>query len=422
MQEINDLLENVRAYGTKIMVNYPDRIVYHNIKWAKRLESFIEMITEKAELSEREMKLGMICSWIIASSYEGVKFKFAKDGNMSANDKEEALKAAQEYFENVTVDKEVQSEILAVLNESFYPSRPVSNVGKLVHDAITSDIVTSGKKSVKKIYEEMILADVDISRRRWYDIAEEFIANLEFNLDCCQVELQPELEKLALDLAKEKKKMIKSSELALKKELDISDIELKELKKNLQKSKGRDDRGIQTLFRTTSKNHYTLNEMVDKKASIMITVNSIILSLVLGGIIGEINDHGHPHISAQTLPIFTLTVTSMLSIIFALVSIRPIETHGEFTEDEVRNKEGNLLYYGNFHNMAERDFEWAFMQMMNDKDFMYGSMIKDLYYQGQKLSKKYKHIRISLTIFLIGLVVSVLASWIGGLLFDFIGQ
>ena len=419
---MQDLLDKVRTYGTKIMVKFPDRIVYHDIKWARRLEDFMDMISEKAELTEREMTLGKICAWIIASSYEGVKFKFEKDGNMSSNDKEEALKAAHKFFENKTVTLEVQKEIIDVLKESFYPEKPTSNIGKLVQDAMTADIVSIGKKSVRKVYEEMIMSDVDISKRKWYDIAEGFVANLEFNLDCCHIELQPELEKLALDLAKEKKKLEKSSDLALKKELNVSDIELKELKKNLQKSKGRDDRGIQTLFRTTSKNHYTLNEMVDKKASIMITVNSIILSLVLGGIIGEINDHGHPHIDARTLPIFLLTLTSMLSIVFALVSIRPIDTHGEFTEDEVRNKEGNLLYYGNFHNMAERDFEWAFLQMMNDKDFMYGSLIKDLYYQGQKLAGKYKNIRKSLTIFLIGIVLAVLSSWVGGLLFEFLGQ
>ncbi|NND77626.1 MAG: hypothetical protein HKN39_05535 [Flavobacteriales bacterium] len=422
MTELDQLLDTVRTYGTKIMVKFPDRIIYHNFKWAKRLEEFIDMITERAELTEREMTLGKICAWIIASSFESVRFKFEKDGSMSSNDKEEAKKAAQIFFEQHTVKPEIQKEIMDILDESFHPVKPKTNVGKLLHDAITADIVTSGKKSVRKVYEEMIMADVDISKRKWYDIAESFVANLEFNLECCQTELQPDLEKLALDLAKEKKKIDKSSDLALKKELNISEVELKELKKNLQKSKGRDDRGIQTLFRTTSKNHYTLNEMVDRKASIMITVNSIILSLVLGGIIGEINEHGHPHINAETLPIFMLTITAMLSIVFALISIRPTETHGEFTEDEVRNKEGNLLFYGNFHNMAERDFEWAFMQMMNDKDFMYGSMIKDLYYQGQKLAKKYRNIRIALTIFLVGLVLSVVASWIGGIFFEFLGH
>ena len=43
-----------------------------------------------------------------------------------------------------------------------------------------------------------------------------------------------------------------------------------------------DARGVQTLFKTLSRNHYNLLKMVDNKARIVLTVNSIITSLLLG--------------------------------------------------------------------------------------------------------------------------------------------
>ena len=216
-----------------------------------------------------------------------------------------------------------------------------------------------------------------------------------------------------IQIQSKKKNLEKNSDLALKRELDISDQELKQLKKNLDESKGRDGRGIQTVFRTTSKNHYTLNQMVDRKASIMITVNSIILSLVLGGIIGsQPQDFALEH-----LPILLLTLTSIGSIIFAILSITPVITHGQFTEDDIRNKKGNLLYYGNFHDMHLRDFEWGFLEMMNDQEYLYSSMVKDIYYLGLTLKKKFSNIRVSLTIFLIGLTLSV-ASFLFVSFFD----
>jgi len=169
--------------------------------------------------------------------------------------------------------------------------------------------------------------------------------------------------------------------------------------------KGRDDRAIQTLMRTTSKNHYTLNEMVDRKANIMITVNSIILSLVISGIIGKA-ELQHP---IHYLPVAMLALTSISSIVFAILSILPNRTQGKFTEEEIRGKQGNLLYFGNFHEMKQRDYEWGMLQMMNDSEYLYSSMVRDIYYLGQILYSKYSLIRWSLRIFLGGFVLSLIA-------------
>ncbi len=32
--------------------------------------------------------------------------------------------------------------------------------------------------------------------------------------------------------------------------------------------------------------------------------------------------------------------------------------------------------------MQLSDYDWAMKEMMNDKDYLYGSMIKDMYYLG----------------------------------------
>jgi hypothetical protein len=196
----------------------------------------------------------------------------------------------------------------------------------------------------------------------------------------------------------------KTENVALRTHLDISEEELKKLKKKLSAAKGRDERGIQTLFRTTSKNHYTLNTMIDRKANIMISVNAIIISLIIGGILGpstEVFDF-------KMIPVLTMSLTSMFSALLAVFAIRPDRTHGEFSENEVRNKQGNLLYFGNFHNMQFRDYEWAMLQMINDKDYLYSSLIREIYYLGQKLRRKHNFLRISLNIFLIGTSLTIL--------------
>ena len=145
--------------------------------------------------------------------------------------------------------------------------------------------------------------------------------------------------------------------------------------------------------------------MVDRKANIMISVNSIILSIIIGGLLNTTNIES----MGTVVPIFIMLITGFISIFFAVFSIRPDTTHGKFTAEEIRKKEGNLLFFGNFHDMKFRDYEWGVLEMISDQDYLYSTMIRDIYYLGQTLDKKYKHIRISLNVFMIGVALSVIS-------------
>jgi hypothetical protein len=59
--------------------------------------------------------------------------------------------------------------------------------------------------------------------------------------------------------------------------------------------------------------------------------------------------------------------------------------------------------------MKLKDFEWGISQMMQDKEYLYGSLTKDLYFLGLVLKRKYKILRVTYTVFMIGIILSVLA-------------
>jgi hypothetical protein len=54
-------------------------------------------------------------------------------------------------------------------------------------------------------------------------------------------------------------------------------------------------------------------------------------------------------------------------------------------------------------------YEVAMRKMMVDTDYLYGSLIKDIYSLGTVLGRKYKLIRIAYNIFMIGIIISVVA-------------
>ena len=410
MEKLEIQYQKINKRAVQIISSFPDTIVYHDIKFAKRFEGYIAKIGDHVELSQEEILLGKIGSWVVSASFKDVTHTI-KGGEYFNNLSEVSINLLNKLAKKFNIKSEHLNALEKGLSELVFPSEPETILGKLLVDGITSDIVMQdGQKRLKKFYEELLLKDVTISKKKWYDVAINIAEKFEFHIDYCKEEYQPKFDELVENLKKEKKKLDKNRDLALKKELQISDQELKALKKNLIGVKGRDARGIQTVFRTMSKNHYTLNEMVDRKASIMITVNSIILSLVLGGVLGNSNLLEDTHTIIHSLPVFFLTLGAGGSIFFAILSTRPDSTHGKFTEDQIRNKEGNLLFYGNYHGMKERDFQWAFLQMVNDQEYMYESMVRDLYYLGQILNKKYNHIRKSLNIFIIGLAMSAFSK------------
>lgn len=163
-------------------------------------------------------------------------------------------------------------------------------------------------------------------------------------------------------------------------------------------------KGIQTMLRLTSENHLELSNMADGKASILISVNAIIISVILSVLIRRIEVDTH-----LTIPTILFLTSSLATIIVAILATRPKVSQGNFTREEILNKKINLLFFGNFHRTSLEEYKWAMNTMMRDPDYLYGSVIQDIYYLGVILGRKYRLVRLAYTIFMIGILVSVIA-------------
>jgi Family of unknown function (DUF5706) len=180
----------------------------------------------------------------------------------------------------------------------------------------------------------------------------------------------------------------------------------KEKTKKKKEKKEKPERGIETMFRTTLNNHNNLSGLVDNKANILLSVNAIIISVSLSTIFPKLDNLSNEYL---VLPTLTLILSSVISIIFAILATRPGKTKGSFTRNDVNEKKVNLLFFGNFYKMDYADYNWAMNELIKDKQFLYDSMIKDLYYLGIVLEKKYRLIRIAYTLFMFGIIISVFA-------------
>jgi hypothetical protein len=144
--------------------------------------------------------------------------------------------------------------------------------------------------------------------------------------------------------------------------------------------------------------------MADHKANILISVNSIIISVILSLLLRKLQDE--PYL---TIPSIIFLAVAVTTIVLAILATRPKISGGTFTNQDILDKKTNLLFFGNFHRASFEEYNIAMRNMMIDTDYLYGSLIKDIYYLGVVLGRKYRLVRLAYNIFMIGIVVSVIA-------------
>jgi len=163
-------------------------------------------------------------------------------------------------------------------------------------------------------------------------------------------------------------------------------------------------KGIQTMLRMTSGNHLRLSDMADHKANILISVNAIIISVMLSILLRKLEEV--PYLIIPTIIFLAVAVTT---IVISIIATRPKVGGGYFSKQDVIEKKTNLLFFGNFYKASYEEYDEAMREMMQDTDYLYGSLIKDIYTLGTVLGRKYKLVRLAYNIFMVGIIVSVLA-------------
>ncbi|HUH19639.1 Pycsar system effector family protein [Albibacterium sp.] len=172
----------------------------------------------------------------------------------------------------------------------------------------------------------------------------------------------------------------------------------------VKKKDKRPDRGIETMFRITSTNNQRLSDMADNKSNILITVNSIILSVVIALLLRKLDNNAH-----LIFPTIILLSISLATMVIAILATRPSIPSGYYTAEDLKEKKVNLLFFGNFHRMNLQNYTIGMKQVMEDREFLYNTLIKDVYSQGVVLGRKFKLLRLAYNIFMYGLIASVLA-------------
>ena len=362
---------------------------YHNFNHTEAVVAAVTELCDNENSSEIEKELLLVAAWFHDTGY--VK-------NFENHEQESvaiATEFLQQHNQSESYIAQVSSLILAT--DKFY--QPKNHLEQIIKDAdyihlITDEYFSSCEKlrSEWEQTENKTFTNVD-----WNKENIDFLSNKhQFYSDYAKRVWQPLKEK---NIQKLKEKL---RQLALVMDLDTTEDIVKKKKKKSE----RPERGVDTVFRVTLGNHTRLSGIADSKANILLSVNAIIISIALSTLIPKLDSARNAHL---VIPTFIMLMSSVVTIIFAILSTRPKVTKGVFSRADIEDKKVNLLFFGNFYKMPIEEYEWAMNEMLKDRDYLYSTMIKDLYYLGLVLEKKYRLLRIAYNLFMIGIIISVIA-------------
>ncbi|HMV09739.1 MAG TPA: DUF5706 domain-containing protein [Cyclobacteriaceae bacterium] len=393
-----ELIRKSRAYAEDVLRKLPETFTYHNLKHTTAVADAAEEIGKQSSLSNDDLENVIIAAWLHDIGYE-------KDRE---HHEERSAKTATALLEGWGASAEKVKKVQNLIAATRMPQNPQNLAEQVLCDA---DLYHLSKKDIFECAQQ-IRSEIETfknirfeSDKEWNEYNLKFLKNHSyFTLYGRQV------------LEERKKKNIKKLKKMLNPKVDESYVkdlekELGKLQKKLDK-KLNPDRGIETMFRVTSENHITLSGMADTKSNIMISINSIILSVVISVLFRKLEEF--PNLLIPTL---MLVATCLITIVFAILATRPNISSGKFTREDIKEKRTNLLFFGNFHGMELNNYDWGMREMMKDADYLYGSLIKDIYFNGRVLARKYKLLRWSYSIFMFGFVASIIGFTIALLMY-----
>ncbi len=381
--------------------NVPDKYVFHDYEHTAQCVAAAESIANGHQIGEPDQTLLLLATWLHDTGY----------GEGPENHEERSCQIATQYLQGKISASELAT-VHGCIRASKVPQQPQNRLEQILCDADLSHLgLESYWERNSKFRHELAMTQGKIfDEAEWLDFELNFMLGHDYHTVVAQEMFNKRKAKHITQLVKQKKRLnpagvLTMEELALLPEKD-KDTDMKKVLTDAEKDlkMARIGRGVETMYRTAYRTHTGLSQMADSKANLMLSVNAIVISILVANLIPKLKE-----MPALTVPTVLLVTTCLGSMIFATLSTRPKITEGRVTKADIKKRQANLLFFGNYYNMKLEEFQWGVNEMLKDPEFLYSSMSRDLYFLGKVLAVKYRYLSLCYNLFMWGLIVSVLS-------------
>lgn len=377
------IIQAAEEFATqKLSSDLPAYVKYHDFKHTQMVVNELVELAQKEGVDTNTLNILQVAGW------------FHDLGYLSKVDGHEALSAeiAEDFLSKLDVDEEERNLVSRLIKATEIDCNPQDKLEELIRDADLAHLgleVAAERSELLRQEKEIILSQ-PIKKSDWVRMNIEFLEAYGYSTDAAMAKYGVH-KQAYLDALKQQVKKKKKS---------------KKKKKTAEKTKSK-GRGVETMFRVTLKNHTALSQIADNKANIMLSINAIIISVVLSSLLPKLDNNAY-----LLWPSVLLLTVCIVAVIFATISTIPKVTRNGANAEMVKKRQTNLLFFGNFQGLDLDVYIAGMKDLMDDDDYLYETLMKDLYYLGKVLNKKYHYLRLCYTVFVIGIVLSVLAYMI----------
>lgn len=393
MKLTNQIVAEAGEYVTAYLSTHlPKEFCYHDFFHTFSVVSAVDYLCTALSISKPETRILLLAAW------------FHDTGYTQQTEGHETVSAqiAEAFLKNKNTDAEEIERVKACIMATRYPQQAHNTLEQIICDAdllyITEPHFIERSALLRKEWSATI--HKTFTNKEWYELSLQFLTNHTFKTAFCRAQFESSKQKNTEKVVAQLETLNNKPQQTDKQPTKQTVIAQKERKEKLPQL----ERGVETLFRLTSVNHMKLSGMADNKAHILLSINSIIISVTLSLLAKYLDE-----MPRLLLPTILLLCVCLVTIVFAVLTTKPKVSKGVFTEEQIHHREANLLFFGNFHNMSWESYEWGIQEIMYDRTYLYRSMTKDIYFLGKVLATKYRYLNIGYKVFMFGIIASVLA-------------
>jgi predicted metal-dependent HD superfamily phosphohydrolase len=412
------VLSAAQDFVSDLFINKVDKAIhFHTLQHTQEVLAASETMADYYHLEDEDRYALMLAAWFHDTGYSAGK---------ASGHENVSIELATKFLNQHNVSQQVINKVIGCITATRLPQTPRTLIEQIIADADLFHLGTSDFKEKNKLLREELndFGSLGLSKKDWRKKNIEFLTKHHYFTSYAKEHLDPLKQVYLQDLSKKtgveekndkkaprdnkdaKPALVVKSEKQKEKDKGLTADEQKKLDevKKKKEKESQSERAISTVFRIVAQSQNNLSQMADSKANILISVNAIVLSVIIGTLFDNLLED--PNLQ---IPVIILVSVCVLAIVFGILATRPNVTSGTFTKEDIANKKTNLLFFGNFHKMGYTDYDWAMTELLADKNYLYSSMIKDTYFLGIVLAKKYRYLRIAYNIFMYGLILAVVA-------------
>jgi predicted metal-dependent HD superfamily phosphohydrolase len=392
MKLTTELLRDTALYVKDYYTNhFTEQFYFHNYHRTMSIVRNCDALAVNMDMGKQESKIAHLAAWFLELGY-------SRDYQ---NYQAKSVELAREYFKTKDLEDDMLERIEECILSTRIPQQPVSAVSQLVCDAsmyhLAEKDAVQHADALRAEYEAV--AKTQFTDEEWLNENIKMISNHFYFTTGARDLFQKRKDKTLATFLAKRELLHAIQKEAVDPVLNTSVPD----KKTVFEEEIKLERGVESFFRITERRHMDLSTKAHDKASLLISVNSIVMSIVLSVLITKLEENKY-----LLLPTLLLVITGAVTIVFAIISTKPRIIGGR-AKNKSADDEVNLLFFGDFANLSLTEYKKAMKDTYKNKTELYDSLSRDIYYQGVVLKWKFKYINIAYNFFMYGFIITIIA-------------